>query len=72
MTRSTNPATQEDKLWCIRSSIHSTEQEYKDWMIKQVKELYGSGGEGGVGPFSVKTYMECIVTGWNCGEITLC
>ena len=37
---------------------HMEEDEYKEWIIKQVKELYRSGEEGGVGPFSIKTYLE--------------
>ena len=44
---------------CIVHFIHHCgEKEYKDWIIKQVRELYGSGEEGGVGPFSVNTYLH--------------
>ena len=36
---------------------HCGEKEYKDWIIKQVRELYGNGEDGGVGPFSVNMYL---------------
>ena len=32
-----------------------------DWIVKQVHELYGSGEEGGVGPFSIKSYFQYMV-----------
>ena len=40
---------------------HLIEPVYRDWMMKEVKEIYGSGEEGGVGPFSVRSYMEYMV-----------
>ena len=39
-----------------------------DWIVKQVCELYGSGEEGGVGPFSVKTYFQYMVKDGNWGD----
>ena len=40
---------------------HHEEDEYKDWIIKEIKQLYGSHEEGGLGPFSVKLYLQHIV-----------
>ena len=40
---------------------HHEEDEYKDWIIKEIKQLYRSGEEGGLGPFSVKS---CICSTW--------
>ena len=37
-------------------------------MIKEVKEIYGSGEDGGVGRFSVKTYMEYMVEDGTWGD----
>ena len=37
-------------------------------MIKEVKEIYGSGEDGGVGCFSVKTYMEYMVEDETWGD----
>ena len=42
--------------------LHDLEEdEYKEWIMKQVKKVYWSGEEGGVGPFSIKTYLEYMV-----------
>ena len=40
---------------------HHEEDEYKNWIIKEIKELYGSGEEGGLSPFSVKSYLQYMV-----------
>ena len=40
---------------------HHEEDEYKDWIIKEIKQLYRSGEEGGLGPFSVKLYLQHMV-----------
>ena len=47
---------------------HCSELEYKDWIIKNVMEMYG-GGEDNLGPFSVKTYFECMVQDDTWGDI---
>ena len=44
------------------------EDEYKEWIIKQVKDVYGSGEEGGVGPFSIKSYLEYMVKDGSWGD----
>ena len=41
---------------------HCGDNYYKDWIINLVRALYGSGEEGGVGPFSVNTYY---ITCWR-------
>ena len=47
---------------------HCGEEEYKDWIIKQVRHLYGSGEEGGLGPFSVKTYLHYMLEDGSWGD----
>ena len=49
---------------------HLKEDEYKQWIIKQVKELYRSGEEGGVESFSVKSYLEYMVKDGSWGTIS--
>ena len=50
---------------------HCSEPEYKDWIIKNMKELYGHG-EDNLGPFSVKTYFEYMVQDDMWGGTILC
>ena len=51
---------------------HCGDKEYKDWIIKLVRELYGSREEGGVGPFSVITYLHYMLEDGSWGETILC
>lgn len=44
------------------------EKEYKDWIIKQVRELHISGEEGEVGPFSVNTYLQYMLKDRSWGD----
>ena len=46
---------------------HHEEDEYKNWIIKEIKQLYGSGEEGGLGPFSVKLYLQHMVKNGSWG-----
>ena len=47
---------------------HHEEEEYKNWIIKEIKQLYGSGEEGGLGPFSVKSYLQHMVKNGSWGD----
>ena len=51
---------------------HHEEDEYKDWIIKEIKQLYRSGEEGGLGPFSVKSYLQHVVKNGLWGIILYC
>ena len=47
---------------------HCGDKYYKDWIINLVRELYGSGEEGGVGPFSVITYLHYMLEDGSWGD----
>ena len=47
---------------------HHEDNEYKNWIIKEIKQLYGSDEEGGLGPFSVKSYLQHMVKNGSWGD----
>ena len=44
---------------------------FKDWLRDWVRQIYGTG-EGGLGPYSARTYLEYIVKDKSWGDGITC